>query len=348
AEPQIDVIVRGEGEETAPKLIAAIAAGSPLRAVDGIAFREARAIVATRAAPMIADLDLCRIAWELVDFSRYSYWGSRRSVVVQFSRGCPHLCNYCGQRGFWTRWRHHDPQAFAAEIAHLHRRNGVIVFDLADENSTTSKRLWRAFLEALIAEQVAVLIFATIRADDIVRDADILHLYKKAGVTRILLGLDNTDAETLRKIRKGGTTAEDRQAIQLLRQHGILSMVSYVVGFAEERDRDYWRGLRQLLAYDPDLIQCFFFATPHRWTPYARMAGERRVIQTDLRQMGLPAPGPRDTTGAAVAGSRLAQANRDRGPAAATLAAACRGAARPGGAYGHALVLWRRQARLAA
>jgi anaerobic magnesium-protoporphyrin IX monomethyl ester cyclase len=235
-------------------------------------------------------------------------------VVVQFSRGCPHLCNYCGQRGFWTRWRHHDPQAFAAEIAHLHRRNGVIVFDLADENPTTSKRLWRAFLEALIAEQVAVLIFATIRADDIVRDADILHLYKKAGVTRILLGLDNTDAETLRKIRKGGTTAEDRQAIQLLRQHGILSMVSYVVGFAEERDRDYWRGLRQLLAYDPDLIQCFF-ATPHRWTPYARMAGERRVIQTDLRQMGLPAPGPRDTTGAAVAGSRLAQANRDRGPA---------------------------------
>jgi anaerobic magnesium-protoporphyrin IX monomethyl ester cyclase len=193
------------------------------------------------------------------------------------------LCNYCGQRGFWTRWRHHDPQVFAAQIAHLHRRNGVIVFDLADENPTTSKRLWRAFLEALIAEQVAVLIFATIRADDIVRDADILHLYKKAGVTRILLGLDNTDAETLRKIRKGGTTAEDRQAIQLLRQHGILSMVSYVVGFAEERDRDYWRGLRQLLAYDPDLIQCFF-ATPHRWTPYARMAGERRVIQTDLRK----------------------------------------------------------------
>jgi len=145
----------------------------------------------------------------------------------------------------------------------LHRRHGVIVFDLADENPTTSKRLWRAFLEALIAEQVPVLIFATIRADDIVRDADILHLYKKAGITRILLGLDNTDEETLRKIRKGNEIAKDREAIQLLRRHEILSMVSYIVGFEEERDRDYWRGLRQLLSYDPDLVQCFF-ATPHR------------------------------------------------------------------------------------
>src|SRR5690348_3191267 len=39
-EPQIDVIVRGEGEETAPRLIAALEAGRPLLAVRGIAFRD--------------------------------------------------------------------------------------------------------------------------------------------------------------------------------------------------------------------------------------------------------------------------------------------------------------------
>ena len=282
AEPQINVIVRGEGEETALRLIAALQSGSPLAAIDGIAFRSGGRAVATRPAAMLGDLNPYRIAWELVDFPRYSYWGGKRAVVVQWSRGCPHLCNYCGQRGFWTRWRHRDPLVFAAEIADLHRRHGVIVFDLADENPTTSKRLWRAFLEALIAEQVPVLMFATIRADDIVRDADILHLYKKAGITRILLGLDNTDEETLRKIRKGNEIAKDREAIRLLRRHEILSMVSYIVGFEEERDRDYWRGLRQLLSYDPDLLQCFF-ATPHRWTPFARMAEQRRVIQCDLR-----------------------------------------------------------------
>ena len=59
--------------------------------------------------PVIRDLDAYRVGWELIDHARYSYWGGLRAVVVQFSRGCPHLCNYCGQRGFWTRWRHRDP-----------------------------------------------------------------------------------------------------------------------------------------------------------------------------------------------------------------------------------------------
>jgi anaerobic magnesium-protoporphyrin IX monomethyl ester cyclase len=282
AEPQIDVIVRGEGEATTPRLIAALAAGSPLGAIPGLAFRDAGVPVATPPVAMIEDLNACRIAWELLDFARYSYWGGRRAAVIQFSRGCPHRCSYCGQRGFWTRWRHRDPKAFAAEIAMLHRRWGVTVVDLADENPTTSKRLWREFLEALIAEDVPVMMLATIRADDIVRDADILHLYQRAGMTRILLGLDSTDPATLRAVRKGGAPATDRRAIELLRQHGILSMVSSVAGLAEERDRDYWRNLRRLLAYDPDLVQCFY-ATPHGWTPHAQAAGDRQVIEPDLR-----------------------------------------------------------------
>jgi anaerobic magnesium-protoporphyrin IX monomethyl ester cyclase len=120
------------------------------------------------------------------------------------------------------------------------------------------------------------------RADDIVRDADILHLYKRAGWVRFLLGLESTDEATLARIRKGAATKTDREAIRLLRRHGILSMATWVVGFEEETDRDYWRGLRQLLSYDPDQIQ-MLYVTPHRWTPYFRQASERRVIQTDRR-----------------------------------------------------------------
>jgi len=75
AEPQIDVVVRGEGEETAPRLMAALAEGRPLDAIAGIAFRQGGIAFATRAAPMIADLDRCRIGWELIDHARYSYWG---------------------------------------------------------------------------------------------------------------------------------------------------------------------------------------------------------------------------------------------------------------------------------
>jgi anaerobic magnesium-protoporphyrin IX monomethyl ester cyclase len=280
-EPQIDVIVRGEGEETAVRVIHALETGIPLDGVPGIAFRNHGVPQATPSAPLIDDLDAFRIGWELVDLKRYSYWGDRRAVVAQFSRGCPHQCSYCGQHPFWRRWRHRDPKKFAAELAWLHRTQGVEVIDFADENPTASRSAWQALLEALIAENVPLTLVGSTRADDIVRDADILHLYKKAGVARFLLGIESYDEETLQAIAKGGTTVKDREAIRLLRRHGILSMATYVVGFEEEKDADYWRGLRQLLSYDPDQIQ-LLYVTPHRWTPYFRTASDRRVIQPDI------------------------------------------------------------------
>ncbi|ORE99049.1 magnesium-protoporphyrin IX monomethyl ester anaerobic oxidative cyclase [Aurantimonas sp. 22II-16-19i] len=282
-EPWVTAIVRGEGEETARRLMRALEDETPLIAVPGIAFQGESSPVATAPAAVIADLDACRIGWELIDHARYSYWGGLRAVVVQFSRGCPHLCNYCGQRGFWSRWRHRDPIRFASEIARLHREHGVKVFNFADENPTVSKKAWKAFLEALIAEEVDVVLVGSTRADDIVRDADILPLYKRAGWQRFLLGLETTDEATIQLIRKGGTTTTDREAIRLLRQNGILSMATWVVGFEEERDRDLWRGLRQLLSYDPDQIQ-LLYVTPHRWTPFFRLAAGRRVVQTDRRR----------------------------------------------------------------
>ncbi len=282
-EPQVDVIVRGEGEETTPRLLRALETHTPLDTIPGIAYLRRGLPVATPPAPLIRDLDACRVGWELIDFRRYSYWGDKRAVVVQFSRGCPHNCTYCGQRGFWTRWRHRSPEKFAAELAWLHRAHGVEVINFADENPTSSRAAWLAFLKALIAENVPLTLVGSTRADDIVRDADLLSLYKQAGVDRFLLGTESCDEATLRRIRKGGTTTKDREAIRFLREHNILSLVTYAVGFEDESDRDYWRSLRQLLSYDPDQIQ-LVYATPHRWTPYFRQVAERRVIQTDRRR----------------------------------------------------------------
>lgn len=297
AEPQIDVIVRGEGEVTAVRLMRALAQREPLECIPGLAFRRAPGESpgprvpgldqpvarpwATAPAPTIVDLDAFRVGWELIDPVRYRYWGNRRAVVVQFSRGCPHRCDYCGQRGYWTRWRHRDPVRFARELAWLHREHGVEVVNFADENPTASRTAWRAFLEALIAERVPLILVGSTRAGDIVRDADLLPLYKRAGVARFLLGIESTSDATLRTLRKDSNGAIDQQAIRLLRQHGILSMAAFVVGFEEETDRDHVRTLRQLLRYDPDQVQALY-ATPHRWTAFYGRAAERRVIQPDL------------------------------------------------------------------
>ncbi len=295
SELQIDFVVRGEGERTIVELANALALGLDLGEIPGIVRRNnavsgpARAydpnasdwVLANRPAPLISNLDAYRIGWELIDHPLYTYWGDRRAVVVQFSRGCPHQCHYCGQREFWQTWRHRDPVTFAAELARLHREHGVEVINFADENPTASRPAWEAFLKALIAERVPLILVGSTRATDIVRDADILPLYRQAGVARLLLGIESTDEATLRRIRKGSTQAIDREAIRLLRQNHIISMAAWVSGFGGETDRDYWRTLRQILSYDPDQIQGLY-ATPHRWTRFAAEEAGRKVIQTNL------------------------------------------------------------------
>ncbi|HEX8987467.1 MAG TPA: magnesium-protoporphyrin IX monomethyl ester anaerobic oxidative cyclase [Rhodocyclaceae bacterium] len=285
--PAIDFVVRGEGERTATRLALAIAAGArpgdaALAAIEGIAYRCRGQVVVTRRPLPIENLDDYRVGWELIDHTRYSYWGGRRAVVVQFSRGCPYLCSYCGQRAFWVRWRHRDPVRFAAELARLHREHGVEVINFADELPTGSRAAWQAFLEALIAEDVKLTLVGSTRAGDIVRDADILHLYRRGGVVRFLLGIETYDESTLHGIRKDTSTAMDREAIRLLRDHGIISMATYVVGFEEERDGHYWASLKQLLRYDPDQIQLLYL-TPHRWTSYFASVAHREVVQPDTR-----------------------------------------------------------------
>jgi anaerobic magnesium-protoporphyrin IX monomethyl ester cyclase len=276
--PEIDFIVRGEGEATTRTLLAAVESGATGKQVPGVAYRDGDVPQLTPPAAPIRDLNAFRVGWELIeDWNRYQYWGAGRAAVVQFSRGCPHLCTYCGQRGFWTQWRYRDPHRVAAEIGWLHREHGVAFVDLADENPTTSRRLWKSFLESLIAENVPVQIIATIRSADIVRDADILNLYKQAGFSRILMGVETVNDDTLVKIRKGTTTTIDREAIRLLREHDILSQVAYVVGFEEERDRDYFHGLRQLLSYDPDQIS---------WRVFLWLKLTEAILQLRPRALG--------------------------------------------------------------
>lgn len=279
-EPAIDVVVRGEGEATVVRLVQAMAEGGPPTDVPGLAIRVEGVPRTTGPVPVIPDLDAYRVGWELIDPREYSYWGGRRAVVAQFSRGCPHRCTYCGQYGFWRQWRHRDPVRFARELAWLHREHGVQLINLADENPTADREAWRQFLEALVAENVALEIVGSTRAADIVRDADLLPLYKRAGVVRFLLGTESTDEATLQAVKKGSTATIDREAIRLLRAVGILSMATWVAGLSEQTDADYWRGLRQLLAYDPDQVQ-LLYATPHRWTPYFRAVADRRVILPD-------------------------------------------------------------------
>src|SRR2546423_1804675 len=121
----------------------------------------------------------------------------------------------------------------AGRVEWLHRAHGVRFITLADENPTTLRDVWGRFLEERAARRLPVRLFATIRATDIVRDADLLPLYRRAGILYVLMGIESTDGEVLKQINKGSTTRDDFRACQLLKQHGIFSILGHIVGFRD-------------------------------------------------------------------------------------------------------------------
>ena len=282
--PAIDVIVRGEGEATVVDMAGALQADFPLSRISGLACRDAGRILLTPELTPIANLDAFRVGWELIeDWSAYQCFGLGRAAIVQFSRGCPHRCTYCGQHGFWVRWRHRDPVKLADEIEWLHRTHDVRFITLADENPTTLRSVWQSFLEELASRRLPVYFFATIRATDIVRDADLLPLYRRAGILYALMGIESTDDAVLHQINKGSTPRDDLQACRLLKEHGIFSVLGHIVGLEDETWATFRRARTRLRDYDGDWLNAMY-VTPHSWTEFGREAAERDVIEPDQQQ----------------------------------------------------------------
>jgi anaerobic magnesium-protoporphyrin IX monomethyl ester cyclase len=254
-ENSIDVIVRGEGEAVSLNLVETVESEGPLHRVHGIAYRVDGKPVLTPPRPPIQNLDAFRIGWELIEnWDDYQCFGLGRAAIIQFSRGCPHCCTYCGQRDFWVEWRYRDPVKVVDEIEWLYRTHNIRFLSLADENPTTSKLEWQRFLQEMAARKIPVYFFASIRTTDIVRDAKILHLYKQAGIQYVLVGIESTEPDVLKKIKKGSTTRHDLQACRLLKQHGIFSIVAHVVGLKDETWKSFRAAAEQLIYYDGDFV----------------------------------------------------------------------------------------------
>jgi anaerobic magnesium-protoporphyrin IX monomethyl ester cyclase len=279
---QVDFIVRGEGEVTTRELFRALASGDDLSDVDGVVWRRRDEVVINPTRAPLETLDTFPIDWDLIgDWDRYRAFGLGRAAVAQFSRGCPHICTYCGQWMFWKRWRHRDVSRFVDELQWLRRERNVRFVWIADENPTTLKDVWKAVLQEIADRELGLSMCASIRAQDIVRDRDILHLYRAAGFVYVLMGVETVTDDTLTKIRKNSLVDDAYQAVRLLRQHGILSIVDYIFGLEEETPATIWRALRGLIRYDGDFVNALY-VTPHSWTPLGRAMRGAAIVEPDL------------------------------------------------------------------
>ena len=182
--PAVDFIVRGEGEITVTELVSALEGeGLRLDEVEGLSWRSGGQTVMNPPRAPIQDLDQFRVAWEIVDWNCYrNNHLPGHIALVQFSRGCPLSCTYCGQWKFWKKWRHRSIAKFVDELEFLETQCGVSMVWTADENWGEDPVLLHRLLTAIAERGLKLRIFCAMCAKDIVRDQEVLHLYKRAGI----------------------------------------------------------------------------------------------------------------------------------------------------------------------
>src|SRR6266567_3579577 len=287
----VDYIVRGEGEETLPRLLHCLNGGDDPKEVRGLAFWRDGGVEVTPKAPYIHDLDALPTAWDLVEWPIYSYRAkdNARLAIVSSSRGCKERCSFCSQQLFWEQsWRARSPENFVAELEMLHGTHGVEVAMLSDEIPTFDRERWERILDLMIERQVPVKLLMETRVDDILRDADIMWKYKKAGVEHIYVGVEAGSQETLDLFNKDTEVRQSKQAIDIINGADIVSETSLVLGLPDDTHESIAQTIELAKHYNPDMA---FFLAIAPW-PYAELYPEleKYVATKDYRKYNLVEP----------------------------------------------------------
>lgn len=256
--PWIDLIVRGEGEEILVNVVQAVEEGRLMedrRAIRGIAFRDGEEVVATPAQPPIQDLNTLAPDWGILEWDKYIYIPTNQRVAIpNYARGCPFTCSFCSQWKFWRTYRTRDPKAFVDEIETLVKEHDVGFFILADEEPTINREKFIALCEELIERDLGVHWGINTRVTDILRDEDVLPLYRKAGLIHVSLGTEASAQLNLERFRKETTIAQNKKAIQLLKQHGIVAEAQFIIGMENETAETIEDTFRWAMDWGADMV----------------------------------------------------------------------------------------------
>lgn len=256
--PWIDYIVRGEGEEIIVNLMDAIAAGSDLkdrRNIQGIAYLEDEQVVATPAHPPIEDLDNLTPDWSLLEWDRYIYIPMNvRVAVPNFARGCPFTCRFCSQWKFWRSYRVRSPKKFADEIETLVKDYNVGFYILADEEPTINRDKFIAMCQEMIDRKLPIHWGINTRVTDILRDAHLLPFFRKAGLMHVSLGTEASTQMNLNRFRKETTVEQNKKAIDMLKDNGIVAEAQFIMGLENETPETIEETFKLALYWNPDMV----------------------------------------------------------------------------------------------
>ncbi len=171
-----------------------------------------------------------------------------RSTYIETVRGCRSHCTYCFYPRSSNVLRVLDVERSASLVRSLHDRGAreIVFLDPTFNHRPEFDELLDAL--ALANADRAASCFAEVRAEGLTRE----HARKlaRAGFTKLEMGLQSVNRETLKRVKRGGSPEKVAAAAKMLRDEGIDLLVDLIIGLPGDTPQDVSRGIDFLLQHD--------------------------------------------------------------------------------------------------
>jgi len=223
-----DYIVMDEGEITIPPFVEEYQKrGNWVRADDEPALRFA----AGGKKPDVTETPMPR--YDLVDLSAYD------SIPVQYSRGCPFLCEFCDIINLYGRKpRTKHPQQLLAELECLYQLGWQGSVFLVDDNFIGNKKNVKILLTELkpwLMARGRPFLLTTEASIDLASDDDLIEQMLQCNIGSVFIGIETPDVDSLALTRKHQNNRNPMMDdIRKLQQSGMHVMAGFIIGFDNE------------------------------------------------------------------------------------------------------------------
>jgi anaerobic magnesium-protoporphyrin IX monomethyl ester cyclase len=226
----VDHVVQGEGERAIVTLVRALELGeSPPRILRG-------------EPPVLDELplaarDLFNVEAELEGGFYPKHLNLPTPMVTLIAgRGCSYNCAFCqpAERAvFGPRVRRRSVEHVLSELRLLHRQFAFRSLMVHDD-CLLEDRDWALRFGEAYACEFRQPWFCQARADIVSGDDDLVRAMRAAGLAALSIGFESGSDRVLQMLRKGTTVAQNRQAAEVCRRHGIEVFGNYMLGLPTE------------------------------------------------------------------------------------------------------------------
>jgi radical SAM superfamily enzyme YgiQ (UPF0313 family) len=238
--PLVDLVARGEGEDTLLHVADALATGGDLSKVPGLSFMDGERYVATPAAPYLNVTTSPEIPYHLVDIDKYlPLYEGRRSLYMETSRGCPYACTYCYNVYFNDRkWRAQEPQRVIERVKYVRDRYGVEDVYFTDDDFFINAKRSRAIVEGMRDIGVSW----QVQGSDIVciskMDDDFLQLLHESHFRRFTIGIETGSPRMRKLMKKEGSVELITRTFERLAKYNFIIFGSFISNTPGETRED--------------------------------------------------------------------------------------------------------------